>query len=114
MNVITERMILRCDGHLGDGPCCFKCKHRLPMDFKKCPKIPRTDLHGTIIEDIDWKKVRMCDHNPIGMFVCGDTHQRCGLFELDTERWHDLKIQAWEWRNMVRQRGGQMALEDFA
>ena len=114
VSIITEEMILNCDGWMGRRPCCFQCKHRVVIPFKNCPTVPRDDGHGTIIEDIVWHKVRVCDRNPHGMHIYGDTGQCCGLFELDRERWHDLKIQAWEWRNMVRRRGGQTSLEDFS
>lgn len=69
------------------GPCCFKCTHRRK--------------HG-----------RACAVNPL--YTGGDARHTCDLFTLDKARWHDLRMQAWEWDLHVRKCHGRMTLEDFA
>lgn len=108
--VITEDTILRDDGWLGLRPCCFQCRHRLPTP-KDPPAVQR---EGSIELDVQWHKVRICDRNPHGMHIRGDTRQCCGLFELDRSRWHSVSMQEHEWRILVRRAGeigGQMTLE---
>jgi len=93
------------------GECCFKCAYNL-MSGAKAGRRFTKDAHG-FVNDPDYGKL-MCDRNPDGKVVYGDCIQVCELFELDKTRWHDLKVQAWEWSKISRgQRHRQPTLEDF-
>lgn len=69
------------------GACCFKCLHR--------------QKHG-----------RACAVNPL--YSGGDAGHTCDLFTLDKARWHDLRMQTWEWELHIRKNRGRMTLEDFS
>ena len=101
------------------GRCCFKCQHRLVIPFKDCPAHLEWDpgAGGFWKRIIEWDKVPRCRLDPTLMVsMGGDTTMVCDRFELDTERWHSLHEQEWEYRVRVKHaqaRGGQTTLEVY-
>lgn len=93
-----------------DGKVCFKCAYNILHGSKATRRFKR-DRSGAV-SDPDFMRV-MCDHNPDGKFIYGDACQTCDMFELDAERYHDLNIQKYEWDWLVKNRTGQMLLEDY-
>lgn len=86
--------------------CCFKCAYVIGIG-SKCGYEPHRDRNGAADDPIcDPATGSLCLHNPDakgkGLGLQGRV---CDMFELDTERWHDLKTQRWEWENAHREDG---------
>jgi hypothetical protein len=100
------------------GACCFKCAYNL-VTGSKAGYILHRKANGAVDDPLlDTATGSLCLHNPDAKGKgLGYACKVCDLFELDTARYHDVRIQRYEWENMVKlasENKGQMILENWS
>jgi len=104
-------------GWLG-GECCFKCSYNLLTGTESGYEIKR-QKNGVINDPLcDPATGSLCLHNPDAEGKgLGYACKVCDLFKLDTARYHDLRLQRYEWENMIKravENKGQMVLDNWS